>query len=279
MFDLAPVGASNPTRAANRPIRLAFVNSIYVEHDAISSTLKDRIRYAASAPNRFWYKLYCYNSSFSDHNVEIVSNPGDVLRSPEYQAADVLCMEFGIFHELFDLVLSARPAVKLVSYHNSTPARLSVNRSQRDLMERSELQTWNLAFADFVVCNSEFTRRQAIGFGARPDRSEAIAPSIAVIGTAPHAKPGGSLVNLLYVGRIVPQKGLLDLVEALALVRLRSRVPFCLSLVGALRFSDRDYLAQVQATIAAHHLFRKSAGWANSTMRRCAANTSVRMWW
>jgi len=58
-----------------------------------------------------------------------------------------------------------------------------------------------------------------------------------------------SLVDLLFVGRSVPSKGVLDLVRAIRRIRELTAIPFRLRIVGNLEWSDQAYLAQVKSEI------------------------------
>jgi glycosyltransferase involved in cell wall biosynthesis len=59
-----------------------------------------------------------------------------------------------------------------------------------------------------------------------------------------------SVVELLFVGRIVPSKGVLDLVRAIRQMRERTAIPFRLRIVGNREWSDDAYLTQVESEIA-----------------------------
>src|SRR6202043_3658998 len=56
-------------------------------------------------------------------------------------------------------------------------------------------------------------------------------------------------VRLLSVGRLVRSKGVLDLIEAVDLMRARAAVPFRLDIAGNEDFSDPAYVADVKAAV------------------------------
>jgi len=61
-------------------------------------------------------------------------------------------------------------------------------------------------------------------------------------------------LNLLFVGRFVQSKGVLDLVEAVDLVRRRCTVPFRLRLAGNMEWSDPIYFTRMKDAVTAHKL-------------------------
>jgi len=67
------------------------------------------------------------------------------------------------------------------------------------------------------------------------------------------AKPAPP-VRLLFVGRLTHAKGVLDLVEAVDLVRHRTAIPFRLDIAGNEEYSDTSYVAQVKASVAQREL-------------------------
>jgi glycosyltransferase involved in cell wall biosynthesis len=70
------------------------------------------------------------------------------------------------------------------------------------------------------------------------------APALAFLGNKPP-----SPIEMLFVGRIVPSKGVLDLVQALAHMRRHVRVPFRLRIAGNIEWSDQGYLTRVEREI------------------------------
>src|SRR5579883_2401115 len=61
-------------------------------------------------------------------------------------------------------------------------------------------------------------------------------------------------IEILCLGRIVPSKGVRDLVAAIALICKRPLPPFRVKIAGNLGFSDKDYCDSVRQDIAAHRL-------------------------
>ncbi|WP_294534530.1 glycosyltransferase family 4 protein [uncultured Rhodoblastus sp.] len=230
-------------------ISIAFVNSIFLRRDAISNTLHDRVQFAAAHRDLFDYKVFCYASDYPTLNVEIVRNAGDIIQSPDFRNADIVVVEFGIYHDLFDVVLCETRAAKLVSYHNVTSSWLFEPGDKRQLCERSEAQGWNLAFADFVVCNSRFTLEQAKAYGVDLSRTRVIAPSVPATGGWRVEKDPDGPVVLLCVGRLVAQKGILDLVKALEILSHVELPAWRLHVVGAMKFSDPAYVRLLRREI------------------------------
>jgi len=74
------------------------------------------------------------------------------------------------------------------------------------------------------------------------------------IATESPAPPPPPPVRLLFVGRLVRSKGVLDLVEALDIARARTTIPFQLDIAGNEDFSDPAYIAEVKAAVASRGL-------------------------
>jgi glycosyltransferase involved in cell wall biosynthesis len=243
------VRLASPASAADEKISIVFINSIFVKRDAISNTICDRVRFASSNYKFFKYKVYCYTTDYPHLNVELIHNVSDIVKSREFLEADIIVIEFGVYHDLFDLVLCETKGAKIVSYHNVTSSWLFEPGPKRQLCERSELQSWNLSFSDFVVCNSKFTLEEALTYGVDQTKAAIIAPSVQVFGRPGMTKSKTQPLTMLFVGRLVPQKGILDLLKALELISTTGLPQWRLNVVGAMKFSDPGYVNQLQDEI------------------------------
>ena len=233
-------------------LRLALYSGVCVRHDAISNGLRlklnaaDRWRAAGSDVTATGFVHF---TDYDDRRLRKVDSVSLLLRSPEFRGANLHVFEFGIYYPLFDAVFVVPDGVPIIGvYHNVTPPALADDPDTRAVLERSLVQRHNLSRADHVVTHSDYSRQELIGLGLTPDRVSVIPlPPGGGIGCspAPLRKPQGP-VKLLYVGRFVRSKGVLDLLEAVASLPRAARHPFEVILAGNPALSSRAVLEQIQ---------------------------------
>jgi glycosyltransferase involved in cell wall biosynthesis len=169
-------------------------------------------------------------------------------------SADLIIYHFGVYAALFDAMLIGNGrAQQVVRFHNITPARFA-SIEHHPLIERSFRQLENLRCADEIWADSPANAEELIHRGFNADRVRILPlavdePKRTLLGSK-WAPP----VELLFVGRFVASKGLLDLVRAAAKVRARTEHSFRVRIVGNLEWSDASYLEQVRDVIAEHHM-------------------------
>jgi glycosyltransferase involved in cell wall biosynthesis len=236
---------------AGRPVRVAVVAPIMVRYDAISLAARDTVR-AFATDRRFTVQHFGCACDFP----EVVHRPcggvAELLLDPQYQAADVAIFHFGVHHSLFDALLAGGPPVRIVRFHNVTPAHF-VSPRDVPIIERSLLQVETLRHADEIWADSPSNAQELLDRGFDPARLRVIP---LVVEDPPLAdfigKPEGP-VRILFVGRFAPSKGLHDLVAAIARLRL-PRGAVQVTLAGNTAWSEPDYLARIRGLIAAHGL-------------------------
>jgi glycosyltransferase involved in cell wall biosynthesis len=227
--------------------RVALYNGVFVRHDAISDSLRHKLEIVtalADAGVPVAPVVFTHYSDSSDPAVFGGRGTFDVVTSPRFWDADLHWYEFGIAYDLFDTVFARppeRPALGI--YHNVTPLDLVTDPESRQAVERSMVQRHNFALFDHVACVSALNRDDLLALGLAPDR-------LSVLHLPPAVTPGGATrllqsqrnagepVRLLFVGRFVRSKGLVDLVEAAALLLQRGVDHFELTLVGSPEFAD-----------------------------------------
>ncbi|WP_026871980.1 glycosyltransferase [Inquilinus limosus] len=246
-------GSASPAdgRIPDIPLRVAVICPIVVQHDAISAAAVDTYRALANDP-RFDVVLLTWCNDFPEIKARIVQGGvADMLLDPAFLRADMLVYHFGIYAELIDALLVGNGhAIQAVYFHNITPAAI-VPAADRPVIERSFRQMSNLAHADEVWPVSPVNAQELIDRDFDQSRLHIIplsveGPRLLDLEGKP-AKP----IEILFVGRLVPSKGVLDLVRGMARIRQRLRVPVRIRIVGNERFSDRAYIAAVRAEIAA----------------------------
>ncbi len=172
-----------------------------------------------------------------DPRVVSVPTVSELIRQSAFQEADIHLFEFGIAYGLFDAVfLLPKPRTGAV-YHNVTPIDLVDDPVVRRTLEWSWLQKSNLCEVGSVACDSEFNRDDLASLGI-PSEQVAVLhlpPGCGELSLRPKRADGP--LDVLFVGRFVHAKGILDLLEAFDGVTSRDR-PVRLTLVGNPLFAD-----------------------------------------
>lgn len=237
------------TDRSPRPLRVAIVNGLCVKADAISQSVHGTAL-ALTRGLGAECRLYSYRCDFADLDFRNVAGPADIVFDSGFREADVVIYHFGVYYELFNTIFVApAKARKVVRYHNVTPKHL-VPRSDHRVIDKSLNQRANIGAADEVWADSDFNRQDLVDYGITPDRIRVM--PLFVKFPAAAAKPVravGAPVEILYVGRFVASKGLLDLVDAIA--ALPTETPQVrVTLVGNVDFSDANYIAKLREQIS-----------------------------
>jgi glycosyltransferase involved in cell wall biosynthesis len=185
----------------------------------------------------------------ADPEVITTTSLEKLLGRREFEEADLHLFEFGHFFELFDATLAV-PETALIAavYHNITPVELSHDLEFQRRIRRSLAQKHNLFLADRILCVSEFNRDDLLGFGIPADRLTVLATPPAVV-PLQHEAAAGETVELLFVGRIIPAKGVLDLVQALAEVVQGGVTEVRLTVAGNVALSSADCLHEIRELV------------------------------
>lgn len=232
-------------------LKMSVVTGICVRHDAISAATLATYRCLDSASTGN-VRLYAGVVEFPGVRHRVTASPTDLLTDPHFLDSDIIVYHFGVRFDLFDaLVLGNGKARQYVRYHNITPRDL-VPEDAWQVIDRSLAQLDHLAHAAHVWCDSETNRRHLLELGHPPERSSVLALPVDLgpVTRDPIADRQGP-VRIVFIGRMVASKGVLDLVHALGRVAERSRAPFRVFLAGNRNFSDPGFEAKVREAIAA----------------------------
>ncbi|MBI5642849.1 MAG: glycosyltransferase family 4 protein [Deltaproteobacteria bacterium] len=238
-------------------MRVSFINGIIVSGDAISNSVKDKVRalteYSLESNIELESRIYLYGTdSHGDGRVKIVRGVNEVLNDSHFLSSDIIIYDFGIYYELFNSIfLAPRQAKKIVHFHNITPAEL-VTEKERETIEKSYSQLANVFAADRIIAGSPYNRDTLLEFGVSGDRITVLDYSIDFPAASPEhmLKDNSGLVNLLYLGRFVPSKGVLDLLMAVKMAADKGLSNFRLDLIGNETFSDKSYMEELKAFIS-----------------------------
>ena len=257
----APSGLEGPglertspaKRQRRHPLRIAVINGVLTRNDAISADVANTWRYLTEGSG--WdVSVLTRRNDFCDVSARIVTGLTDLLTAPEFLSADLLVYHFGFFNELYDaMVIGNGRARQAVFFHNITPAEFVVPRI-RPGIARSFEQLNHLHYADRLWPVSRVNAELLIELGFDPARIEILPGAVTrpVVATLRDKAPVP--VELLFLGRIVPFKGVGDLIEAIVRLRGRPLPAFRLRIVGNLEYSDSAYCETVRRAVATHGL-------------------------
>ena len=236
--------------------RIALYAGVYVWRDAVSNSLStkvDALRRVVELGAPIEITVFTQASDRADPSVRVVPSVAQLLAQEEFSSADLHIFEEGMYYDLFNSVFLIPPDRPILAIeHNTTPPNLVDVPAARAGCERSLSQRHNLSQARHVACVSELNVELARSVGVPEDRLSVLHLPPAVVPSsvpAPMATRSGP-ARILYVGRFVRAKGIVDMLELVD--RLADRGPSAVSvtLVGDPRFSDPELVRAVQAKVA-----------------------------
>jgi glycosyltransferase involved in cell wall biosynthesis len=243
------------------PVRISLITGLLVAKDAISSAALAKVRgldeLSRDTGEPLDLRVYAIDSDFDlDGRLKVVEDVSGVVLDTHFLTSELIIYEFGIFNELFNSIhLAPVGARKIVHFHNITPPELMPKDARRVLTDSQEQMT-NVFKADSVIVGSRFNEETLIDYGIDRDKitfiNYVVEPPSNHSGVSKDASD--EIIEALYVGRLTPSKGVLDLLEALILARAQGVGNIHLTIVGNLKFSSEDYLEEIRAYIETHDL-------------------------
>lgn len=230
--------------------RVLIVAPVLVPHDAISDAARRKCEIIAGLAGMS-AGILTLHSGFQGDHVRQIGGVLDLLRHPWFLEADVLVYEYGLYNPLFQaLLLGNGKARQVVAFHNVTPEAF-VPAAGRELIRKSLRQIHLFGNADEIWADSQTNIDMLASQGVRTSHARVLpivvdSPPRGTIAEAPL-----DTVSILFIGRFVDSKGVLDLLEAMVRVKAAGRVRFRLTLAGNQRYSDPAYLDRVSAAAAA----------------------------
>ncbi|HXP78055.1 MAG TPA: glycosyltransferase family 4 protein [Stellaceae bacterium] len=237
------------TGLGGRPVRIAVIASVIARYDAISMAARDTVRAFRDAGG-FDVSAFTARSDFPDLGAYQVRDARALRSHRKFRAADVAIYHFGVFSPLFEALSRDNGRTRqIVAFHNVTPPEY-VAPAQRAVAEQSLRQLETFRNVDRYWAVSPTNADALVARGVDRARIEVIPlavdrPAAAALESKPVAP-----VRLLFVGRLVPSKGVLDLIEAIDIARTRTATAFQLDIAGNEDFSDASYAADVKAAVA-----------------------------
>jgi glycosyltransferase involved in cell wall biosynthesis len=241
------------TRCPGR-LRIAFYSGLCVRYDAISNSLRLKLDVCEQ-----WRRsgvdveavAFVHCTDYDDPRIRQVDGIPELLRDLRFRSADLHIFEYGIYYSLFDALFLIPDGVPVIGmYHNVTPPALEENPAVRASLERSLVQRHNLSRADHICAHGEYSRRELLGLGFPPERLTVLPlPPALDVSRAASPTRGSGDVELLYVGRFVRAKGVLDLLDAVQDLIATGSTGFRLTMAGNPGLSSPDVYAEVQRRV------------------------------
>jgi glycosyltransferase involved in cell wall biosynthesis len=234
---------ADPVRTASR-LRVLIHSGLFIQRDAISGSVRAKVecidRWAAAGRDISW-RVQCLASDSHDARVRVVTSISQSYLERSFLEADIHIFEFGIYYELFDaLFVVPEHAVALAVYHNVTPLELVSDPFTRDRVAMSMVQLSNMSVCHEIACDSPFNRDELIGLGFPPDQLSVLPlPPAVDLRSRRNERIAHKIAHVLFVGRFVTAKGIVDLIDAARALRAEA-VPFVLTLAGSLDFADDE---------------------------------------
>jgi glycosyltransferase involved in cell wall biosynthesis len=236
----------SPSSPAWNNVKIAYLNSICKQYDAISNAIREEIGWLRAAGHEV--RLFAYACEFDDVPCTLVNGELDIVLDPFFQQCDMAVFHFGVYYPLFNLLMAVpRRAKRIVVFHNVTPKRFLPPPSHA-LIDKSFSQMANIAFADHVVCDSAINQGVLRAAGINVP-STVLSLAVDTELSAPQRKPSfdDGVPRVLFVGRLVQSKAPLDLLAAVQQLLAADRgLHLRLDLVANLSFSDAEVVGAVR---------------------------------
>lgn len=237
----------------NKPVRVAVVASVIARYDGISMAVRHTAQALREAVG-FDISLFAPHCDFPELRAHQVQTAAALWAHRAFRSADLVIYHFGIYSPLFAMMAqSGGPRRRLVAFHNVTPPEL-VAPAQRPILEQSLRQMEAARHVDRWWAESPTSVDTLAALGVGREAIDIIPPAVVRPATVTLVGKPARPVRLLFVGRLVQAKGVLDLIEAIDLARGRTAIPFQLEIVGSEEFSDPAYTAEAKAEVARRDL-------------------------
>jgi len=225
--------------------RVTIVNHVIARYDAISADVISTWMYLNEDRN-LDVSILTARNDFEEIPARVISDVGELLLTREFREADLLIYHFGIYSPLLDALLVGNGHAKqAVFFHNITPPEL-VHPNARETVELSYRQLNNLRVADRVWPVSKTNEELLIDYGFNAKKMQVIPFGIESPKISRLCRKPADVVNIVYLGRVVKAKGVIDLLKAIHALSDSGLPLFKLKIVGNAEYSDSKYYDQVK---------------------------------
>lgn len=225
--------------------KVVVVAPILARNDAVSQSAIDMWRQIQSSPGYSAELLTAY-SDFPEIGARVVNGPQWALCDPAFLSADAIIYHFGVYAPIHDAMLIGNGQAKqIVMFHNVTPSHF-LSPEQEPTIVKSFRQMSNFFSLDAIWCASPVNAEAILEYGISGKLIEVIPLAVDTPSRSYFLEKDKKILEIVFVGRIVKSKGVLDLVHALELIYNAGGPEFRLRLAGNQNFSDHRYLAEVK---------------------------------
>lgn len=194
------------------------------------------------------------SNNFEDMNFQCCHTSSDLRNNAWYQDSKIVIWHFPVYYDLFEILRSPDTTkCHVICFHNVTPKHLMPAGPVQEIIDKSfEQISLFLPLKNIWVVSRE-NREELLRRGIENDFITEIPisvdrPPLSTFLEKPEAK-----INIVCVGRFFASKGILDVIDAVALLRDKN-VDFALRLIGNLMYSDAAYVNEVKRRVMLHGL-------------------------
>lgn len=239
--------------------RIAICNPCIEEGDAISNDMLGMAK--ALLDQGHEVSLFVKDCKLDDPIVKPISDIMTFIKNPR----DVFIYHYGAGWDYGLWLLRVLKCKKVVKYHNVTPpeffARISPDYENVCRAGRGQLKDLAVIGADLYLADSEYSKHELIEFGVEEHRCFAVPPfhhidQLELIDADLNIidQYNDELINILMVGRLVPNKGHDLLIESFVVYNKQYNPDSRLLLVGWEDPRLRSYIDFLKKTVEAEEL-------------------------
>jgi glycosyltransferase involved in cell wall biosynthesis len=237
-FGVAPLKYNITFRPVSVP-RICIINGNIVAHDAVGGHVAAQLRVLQAGP---YYPLLLTEHVDSrlpaSLRRSIVQLHVHHLQQPDWRtqagvehffAADMLIVNYSTYYDLVQAIKLARNSAVIFDYHGVTPPHMwNPNSPGYDDLVRGREQLKLVGYADYAYGHSPYTAGELVQTGEISPARVGVLPYAIVEASSYGGAPDPNLLTayklcgkhvLLYVGRMARNKRIIDLIEALPLIR------------------------------------------------------------
>lgn len=238
---------------AKKNIQISIVCPMFYHGDAVGHSAHDYYR-AFRALGYTKVRGIGARNDFPAMEFELCENSEILAKNKWFKNSDLVIYHYAIYHDIFEVLRNINKKGKhVVCFHNVTPKHLTPKHIW-EIIDKSFQQIPIFKNADALWVDSRENLEELMRQGVNnlPFTEIPIAvdrPDLSSIIEKPKKQ-----IDLLCIGRFFVSKGILDIVDAIALVKEKTPRRFILRLVGNTDFSDQVYIQEIKDRIQLHGL-------------------------